>query len=258
MIARLCDAYVMHGDHPARVREKIADLSERRERLNRPPMTFGVAAYAIVRPTEADAQRELARITNVKQTAAGNANYHQWLAGTKLEQKVSLEDYSVSNRGLRSGLVGTPQQIADRIGEFEAAGVDLLLLQCSPSAGRDGAVCRDGYPEIGTHASGVLRMAAIEHARGVRTDAARVAGLMHRRFVVLGLTPQALRCHLLRRFFLRSTHPLLKSLKININHRRQIQRQHLRNNQAAYDGEAQAATRGGAGAPTQRDRQRAH
>ena len=132
MIARLCDAYVMHGDHPARVREKIADLSERRERLHRPPMTFGVAAYAIVRPTEAESQRELARITNVKQTAAGNANYHQWLAGTKLEQQVSLEDYSVSNRGLRSGLVGTPQQIADRIGEFEAAGVDLLLLQCSP------------------------------------------------------------------------------------------------------------------------------
>ena len=31
MIAELCDAYVMHGDEPARVREKIADLSERRE-----------------------------------------------------------------------------------------------------------------------------------------------------------------------------------------------------------------------------------
>jgi FMNH2-dependent dimethyl sulfone monooxygenase len=47
---------------------------------------------------------------------------------------VSLEDYSVSNRGLRSGLVGTPQQVADRIGEFERAGVDLLLLQFSPQA----------------------------------------------------------------------------------------------------------------------------
>jgi FMNH2-dependent dimethyl sulfone monooxygenase len=49
-----------------------------------------------------------------------------------LEQRVSLEDYSVSNRGLRSGLVGTPQQVADRIGEFEKAGTDLLLLQFSP------------------------------------------------------------------------------------------------------------------------------
>jgi len=132
MISCLCDAYVMHGDHPARVREKIADMSERRERLNLPPMKFGVAAYTIVRTTEAQAQSELARITNVKQSAAGYANFHEWLAGTKLEQKVTLEDYSVSNRGLRSGLVGTAQQVADRIGEFEAAGVDLLLLQCSP------------------------------------------------------------------------------------------------------------------------------
>ncbi len=48
------------------------------------------------------------------------------------EQRVSLEDYSVSNRGLRSGLIGTLQQVQDRIGEFERAGVNLFLLQCSP------------------------------------------------------------------------------------------------------------------------------
>ena len=132
MISRLCDAYVMHGDDPVRVREKIADMSARRELSDLPPMKFGVAAYTIVRSTEAEARQELARITNVRQSAAGYQNYQQWLAGTRLEQKVSLEDYSVSNRGLRSGLVGTPDQVADRIGEFEAAGVDLLLLQCSP------------------------------------------------------------------------------------------------------------------------------
>jgi dimethylsulfone monooxygenase len=45
---------------------------------------------------------------------------------------VSLEDYSVSNRGLRAGLVGTPQMVSDKISAFEAVGVDLLLLQCSP------------------------------------------------------------------------------------------------------------------------------
>jgi hypothetical protein len=54
------------------------------------------------------------------------------VAGTQLEQRVSLEDYSVSNRGLRSGLVGTAEQVAEKIAEFEAAGVDLLLLQFSP------------------------------------------------------------------------------------------------------------------------------
>jgi FMNH2-dependent dimethyl sulfone monooxygenase len=132
MIARLCDAYVMHGDEPERVKEKIADMSGRRAKLSLPPMKFGVAAYSIVRNTVEEAQRELARITNVNQSAAGYQNYQQWLAGTRLEQRVSLEDYSVSNRGLRSGLVGTPDQVAERVAEFEAAGVDLLLLQCSP------------------------------------------------------------------------------------------------------------------------------
>jgi FMNH2-dependent dimethyl sulfone monooxygenase len=45
---------------------------------------------------------------------------------------VSLEEYSVSNRGLRSGLIGTPRQIADRLRAYEDAGVGLMLLQFSP------------------------------------------------------------------------------------------------------------------------------
>ena len=132
MIAKLCDAYVMHGDEPQRVKEKIADMTERRARLNLPPMQFGVAAYSIVRNTEEEARQELSRVTNVNQSAAGYENYQQWLSGTRLEQRVSLEDYSVSNRGLRSGLIGTPEQVAERVAQFEEAGVDLLLLQCSP------------------------------------------------------------------------------------------------------------------------------
>jgi FMNH2-dependent dimethyl sulfone monooxygenase len=131
-IARLCDAYVMHGDEPAKVKTKIDDIKARREKLNLPPMIYGVAGYAVVRDSEAEVKKEIERITDVKQSAAGYGNYQDWLANTKLEQQVSLVDYSVSNRGLRSGLAGTPAQVADRIGEFEKAGVDLLLLQCSP------------------------------------------------------------------------------------------------------------------------------
>jgi len=132
MIAAQCDAYVMHGDDPARVRQKIADMSSRRDQLGLPPMRFGVAGYTIVRETEAAARQEMERITDVKRSAAGYENFQQWLAGTQLDQALALEDYSVSNRGLRSGLVGTAEQVADRVAAFEAAGVDLLLLQCSP------------------------------------------------------------------------------------------------------------------------------
>src|SRR5216683_664314 len=132
MIAAQCDAYVMHGDDPARVKQKIEDMGSRRDQLGLPPMRFGVAGYTIVRETEAAARKELERITDLKRSASGYENFQQWLAGTQLDQALALEDYSVSNRGLRSGLVGTPESVAERVAAFEAAGVDLLLLQCSP------------------------------------------------------------------------------------------------------------------------------
>lgn len=132
LIARKCDAYLMHGDPPDRIAARIADLSARRARHGLPPMQFGVAGYAIVRPTEREAQQELARITDVKQSAAGFANYQQWLAGTQLEQSLSIAEYSVSNRGLRCGLVGTPEMVQEQLDRYAAAGVDLMLLQFSP------------------------------------------------------------------------------------------------------------------------------
>jgi dimethylsulfone monooxygenase len=132
LIAAKCDAYLMHGDPPERIGEKIKDLRERRAKHDLPPLKFGVAGYAVVRQTQREAEDEVRRITDVHQSAAGYANYQEWLAGTQLEQRVSLEDYSVSNRGLRSGLVGTAEKVAERLADFEKAGVDLVLLQFSP------------------------------------------------------------------------------------------------------------------------------
>ncbi len=95
-------------------------------------MLYGMAAYAIVRDTQANARAELERITNVSPSSPGYGNYQDWISHTHLEQQVSLEDYSVSNRGLRAGLVGTAEQVAERIIALEEAGVGLLLLQFSP------------------------------------------------------------------------------------------------------------------------------
>jgi FMNH2-dependent dimethyl sulfone monooxygenase len=122
----------MHGDEPAIIGKRIRDMKERREKKGLPPMQYGVAAYSIIRSNDAEVKRELARITDVRPGSAGYHNYQQWLAGTQLEQKVSLEDYSVSNRGLRSGLIGSPAQVQDQIEAFAREGVDFFLLQCSP------------------------------------------------------------------------------------------------------------------------------
>ena len=128
VISRHGSAYVMHGDAPDVIAGKIADMSSRTDK----PFTYGVSGYVIVRDTEAQAQAELARVLDVQADPAAYASYQDFLAGSQLESQVSLEEYSVSNRGLRAGLVGTPAQVRARIKEYEAAGVDLMLLQFSP------------------------------------------------------------------------------------------------------------------------------
>ncbi|WP_102028790.1 LLM class flavin-dependent oxidoreductase [Salirhabdus sp. Marseille-P4669] len=132
VISSLCDAYVIHGHTPQEASFKIADMKERRKNTGLEPLqTFGMAAYVICRDTEEEAQEELERITTVGDLS-GYAGFKDFTSKSELEQKIQLQDYSVSNRGLRPNLIGTPEQIAKQILEFEKAGVDLLLLQCSP------------------------------------------------------------------------------------------------------------------------------
>jgi FMNH2-dependent dimethyl sulfone monooxygenase len=132
MIAECCDAYVMHGDEPAVIADKIADMRSRRERTGRPPLIFGMAAYSIVRDSDDEVRREVDRITKLDPNAAGYSNFDQWLSGTMLERELKLQEYAVSNRGLRPGLTGVPDAVRARVQQFEAAGLDLLLLQMSP------------------------------------------------------------------------------------------------------------------------------
>ena len=130
VIAAQADAYVMHGDAPEVIAAKVAELNTLR--AGRPPLVFGVSGYVICRDTQAQVQAELDRILDVRSSPEAYASYQDFIEGSQLESRVSLEEYSVSNRGLRSGLIGTPDQIADRIQAYADAGVGLLLLQFSP------------------------------------------------------------------------------------------------------------------------------
>jgi FMNH2-dependent dimethyl sulfone monooxygenase len=136
LIAAKCDAYLMHGDSPTTIATKIADMKQRRaQHPHLPELLFGVTGYCIVRDSEAEANREVDRITEAPdptKSPAGFANFQQWISGSQLEKKISLRDYSVSNRGLQSGLIGTPEAVAQRLADFEAAGCSLVLLQSSP------------------------------------------------------------------------------------------------------------------------------
>jgi FMNH2-dependent dimethyl sulfone monooxygenase len=132
IIASQADAYVMHGDAPEVIAAKVADMSARRAATGRAPLAFGVSGYVICRDTQAEAQTELDRILDVRSSPEAYASYQDFVEGSQLESRVTVEEYSVSNRGLRSGLIGTPEQIIDRLLAYEQAGVGLMLLQFSP------------------------------------------------------------------------------------------------------------------------------
>ena len=103
VIAAQADAYVMHGDAPEVIAAKVADLSARRAAAGGAPLMFGVSGYVICRDTEAEAHAELDRILDVRSSPEAYASYQDFVEGSQLESQVSLEEYSVSNRGLRSG-----------------------------------------------------------------------------------------------------------------------------------------------------------
>jgi len=132
VIAAAADAYVMHGDAPEVIAAKVADLNARAALAGRPPLEFGVSGYVICRDTEAEAKAELDRVLNVRSSPDAYASYQDFIQGSQLESRISVQEYSVSNRGLRSGLIGTPDQIIDRLLAYQQAGVGLMLLQFSP------------------------------------------------------------------------------------------------------------------------------
>ncbi|MFT4122682.1 MAG: LLM class flavin-dependent oxidoreductase [Microbacteriaceae bacterium] len=132
-IAGFADAYVIHGGTPEEVRAKIADVDARRRRLQGAGLAeVGMAGYVIVRDTEAEARAELERITTIDPGSPGYASFEQFVANSHLDVELSRREYSVGTRGLRPGLVGTAEQVAERIRAFERAGVTLLLVQASP------------------------------------------------------------------------------------------------------------------------------
>ncbi|HEX8183686.1 MAG TPA: LLM class flavin-dependent oxidoreductase [Blastocatellia bacterium] len=131
MISKYCDGYLMHGDPVENVRPKVEEMKRRRRELGMGEMKYGIAGYVICRNSDAEVQKEIDRITDVKESA-GYFGFKDFTNQSQLERELSLRDYSVSNRGLRTGLTGTPEQVARRIIELREAGVEILLMQMSP------------------------------------------------------------------------------------------------------------------------------
>ena len=134
-----------HARRPAgaRSREKIADMTARREQFGLPPMIYGVAAYSIVRDTEAEAQ------------GGTGAHHRREAIGGRLPQLSAVaRRHAARTAGLAGGLLGLEPRPAVRPDRHAGAGARprrrvrgrrrrLAAAAMQPAAGGDGALRRD-------------------------------------------------------------------------------------------------------------------
>jgi FMNH2-dependent dimethyl sulfone monooxygenase len=131
--ASVSDWYFTNGNTPDKLKEQIDDIQAKAAK-NGHTVRIGVNAFVIARDTEEEAQAVLADIIKHAHVEAvhafGDAVKQAGKASPEGEgnwAKSTFEDLVQYNDGFRTNLIGTPQQIAERIVALKAIGVDLVL-----------------------------------------------------------------------------------------------------------------------------------
>jgi dimethylsulfone monooxygenase len=131
--ASVSDWYFTNGNTPENLKAQIDDIREKAARNNH-KVRIGVNAFVIARDTEEEAKAVLEDIIKHADTEAvrafGGAVKEAGKSSPEGEgnwAKSTFEDLVQYNDGFRTNLIGTPQQIAERIVELKSIGVDLVL-----------------------------------------------------------------------------------------------------------------------------------
>jgi len=133
MASRVSDWYFTNGNTVEGVTTQIEDIRAKAKAANH-SVKVGINAFIIARDTEEEAKQVLADIIKHADVEAvhafGDAVKQAGKASPEGEgnwAKSTFEDLVQYNDGFRTNLIGTPEQIARRIVEYKAVGVDLIL-----------------------------------------------------------------------------------------------------------------------------------
>ncbi|WP_124552338.1 dimethylsulfone monooxygenase SfnG [Methylophilus methylotrophus] len=131
--AAVSDWYFTNGNTVEGIKAQVDDIRAKAA-ANKHQVKIGVNAFVIARDTEEEAKAVLKEIIDKANPEAVNAFGHEVKnAGAASPEregnwaKSSFEDLVQYNDGFKTNLIGTPQQIAERIVALKAVGVDLVL-----------------------------------------------------------------------------------------------------------------------------------
>lgn len=134
MGGRVADWYFANGNSPEGIAEQIRDVSDVATVHGR-SVRFGVNGFLIGRDTESEARDVLREIVDKADRQAvegfGSAVRQAGRStgdGKGMWQDSEFADLVQYNDGFRTGLIGTPEQIAHRMLEYKRLGTDLFLL----------------------------------------------------------------------------------------------------------------------------------
>ncbi|WP_255356243.1 MULTISPECIES: LLM class flavin-dependent oxidoreductase [unclassified Wolbachia] len=134
MAARVSDWYFTNGNNIEEITKQVDDIRVKAA-ANGHRVRIGVNGFAIVRKTEEDARQVLQEILAHADFEAVQDFHHEVQnAGNASPEregnwaKSTFEDLVQYNDGFKTNLIGTPQQIAERIIALKNIGVSLILL----------------------------------------------------------------------------------------------------------------------------------
>jgi dimethylsulfone monooxygenase len=142
LAANVSDWYFLNGNTVERVREQIVEVSRLARHYGR-KVKFGLNAFPIARDTEAEAhvaleeiiseadEQSVKRFSKANKSTGITAKTSKSSRDRKKRQKrwasFNFSDLVEYGDGFKTGLIGTQQQIAEKIVQYQEAGVELIL-----------------------------------------------------------------------------------------------------------------------------------
>ncbi|MEP9366700.1 LLM class flavin-dependent oxidoreductase [Xanthobacter sp. VNH20] len=160
LVADHGDTWFINGQPLADVAALIGDLRRRPRRGA--PLSFGLAAFVIARATEREAQDYYEHLT---QLAARDAQIRAIQRANSDDKVVMLQTIAKSprigsNGGTAAGLVGSYDQVAQRIRAFHGAGIELFMLQFQPLSAEMRTFAAEVFPRLGKQPASSVRPSA--------------------------------------------------------------------------------------------------